>query len=147
MGYVQAAGKIAEHLTGHGLAEAHEFEKFNQRYAFVTHDMKNLVSQLSLIVRNFEKHGDSPDFQRDMLATVQSVVERMNNLMARLSGEPDTAKIESVAIRPLIEAIIGEKCLANAAIMLDCPPDLSDLRVRADKIRRASCRERVWQYV
>src|SRR3546814_9092618 len=70
-----------------------------------------------------------------MLATVQSVVERMNNLMARLSGEPDTAKIESVAIRPLIEAIIGEKCLANAAIMLDCPPDLSDLRVRADTRR------------
>src|SRR3546814_10556680 len=99
--------------------------------------MKNLVSQRSLIVRNFEKHGDSPDFQRDMLATVQSVVERMNNLMARLSGEPDTAKIESVAIRPLIEAIIGEKCLANAAIMLDCPPDLSDLRVRADTRRRS----------
>src|SRR3546814_11275217 len=70
-----------------------------------------------------------------MLATVQSVVERMNNLMARLSGEPDTAKIESVAIRPLIEAIIGETCLANAAIMLDCPPDLSDLPVRADTRR------------
>src|SRR3546814_1437534 len=97
--------------------------------------MKNLVSQLSRSLRNFEKHVDSPDFQRDMLATVQSVVERMNNLMARLSGEPDTSKSESVAIRPLIEAIIGEKCLANAAIMLDCPPGLSDLRVRADTRR------------
>src|SRR3546814_14974812 len=83
----QAAGYLSEQRAAHALAEAREFEKFNQRYAFVTHDTKNLVSQLSLIVRNFEKHGDSPDFQRDMLATVQSVVERMNHLMARLSGE------------------------------------------------------------
>jgi putative PEP-CTERM system histidine kinase len=131
----QAAGYLSEQRAARALAEAREFEKFNQRYAFVTHDVKNLVSQLSLIVRNFEKYGDRPDFQQDMLATVQSVVERMNNLMARLSGAPDTARIESVAIRPLIEALIGESSLANAAITLDCPPDLSDLRVRADTRR------------
>src|SRR3546814_3946238 len=84
----QAAGYLSEQRAAHALAEAREFEKFNQRYAFVTHDMKNLVSHLSLIVRNFEKHGESTDFKRDMLAKVQSVVERMNNMMARLSGEP-----------------------------------------------------------
>lgn len=131
----QAAGYLSEQRAARALAEAREFEKFNQRYAFVTHDIKNLVSQLSLVVRNFEKHGDRPEFQQDMLATVQSAVERMNHLMARLRDEPDTEKIEGVAVRPLIEAIIGEKSLQSATISFDCPPDLADLQVRADSRR------------
>src|SRR3546814_10900072 len=90
----QAAGYLSEQRAAHALAEAREFEKFNQRYAFVTHDIKNLVSQLSLVVRNFEKYGERPEFQQDMLATVQSAVERMNHLMARLRDEPDTEQIE-----------------------------------------------------
>src|SRR3546814_123496 len=70
-----------------------------------------------------------------MLATVQSAVERMNHLMARLRDEPDTEQIEGVAVRPLIEAIIGEKCLQSVTISFDCPPDLADLQVRADSRR------------
>ena len=45
--------------------------------AFVVHDLKNLVSQLQLILRNARRHQANPDFQRDMLATVEHTVERM----------------------------------------------------------------------
>ncbi|WP_193369787.1 XrtA/PEP-CTERM system histidine kinase PrsK [Pelagibius marinus] len=131
----EAAGYLSEQRAARALAETREFEKFNQRYAFVTHDIKNLVSQLSLIVQNFEKFGDRPEFQQDMLATVKSAVERMNHLMARLKEEPDTASLEGVAVCPLIRAIIGEKSLASAGVSFNCPPDLADLQVRAD-VRR-----------
>ena len=60
----QAAGYLSEQRSARILAEAREFEKFNRRYAFVTHDIKNLVSQLSLVVRNFEKFGERPEFQQ-----------------------------------------------------------------------------------
>jgi len=131
----QAAGYLSEQRAAQALAEAREFEKFNQRYAFVAHDIKNLVSQLSLVVRNFEKHGDRPDFQQDAVATVGSAVDRMNHLMARLAGHPDADKVEGVAVRPLIESIIGENHLASAAVSFDCPPELANLHVRADARR------------
>ena len=60
----QAAGYLAEQRGARSLAEAREFEKFNQRYAFVVHDIKNLVSQLSLVVRNFESMATGPIFSR-----------------------------------------------------------------------------------
>jgi putative PEP-CTERM system histidine kinase len=56
--------------------------------AFVVHDLKNLVAQLQLMLRNAQKHVANPEFQRDMLETVEHVVGRMNQLMLQLrSGE------------------------------------------------------------
>lgn len=83
----QAAGLLAEQRLARDLAEARQFERFNQRYAFVAHDLKNLVSQLSLVLQNHERFGDRPEFQDDMLETIQSAVARMENVMARLSGQ------------------------------------------------------------
>ena len=130
----QAAGYLSEQRSARTLTEAREFEKFNRRYAFVTHDIKNLVSQLSLIVRNFEKHGQRPDFQRDMLATVQSAVERMNHLMERLK-DSDSDELQIVTVSPLIEKLIAEQSVGNATIRFDCPDDLAALQVRADTRR------------
>lgn len=82
----QAAGLLAEQRQARDLAEARQFERFNQRYAFVAHDLKNLVSQLSLMVKNHERFGERPEFQEDMIETIKSAVARMENVMARLSG-------------------------------------------------------------
>jgi putative PEP-CTERM system histidine kinase len=80
----QAASYLAQERTSEALLEARKFEAFNRMSAFVVHDLKNLVAQLSLMLRNAERHRDNPDFQSDMLATVQHVVERMNRLMLQL---------------------------------------------------------------
>ena len=53
------------------LANAQRFEEFNRRFAFILHDIKNLVSQLSLLARNAERHADNPEFRADMVATLQ----------------------------------------------------------------------------
>jgi putative PEP-CTERM system histidine kinase len=81
----QAASYIAEEESGRALVDARQLELFNQRFAFVVHDIKNLVSQLSLILSNAERHGDNPEFQRDVLATVGHSVARMKNLLEQLS--------------------------------------------------------------
>ena len=49
------------------------------------HDIKNLVSQLSILERNAGKHADNPEFQADMVDTLRSSVGKMNELLARLS--------------------------------------------------------------
>jgi putative PEP-CTERM system histidine kinase len=52
--------------------------------AFVVHDLKNVVAQLSLMLKNAERHRDNPEFQRDMLMSVEHAVERMRQLMIEL---------------------------------------------------------------
>ena len=131
----QAAGYLSEQRTARALAEAREFERFNQRYAFVAHDIKNLVSQLSLMLRNAEKHGSRPEFQEDMLETVQSAVGRMNHLMERLKDDPDAGAVEAVAVKPMIEKLRDEQQLNGTEVRIECPASLAGLKVRADTRR------------
>jgi putative PEP-CTERM system histidine kinase len=81
----QLASYLAEAASQQALAESQQFEQFNRRFAFVMHDIKNLVSQLSILARNAEKHADNPEFQADMVDTLRSSVGKMNELLARLS--------------------------------------------------------------
>lgn len=83
----QAASYVAEAAALAKIAESRKFDEFNRRFAFIMHDLKNLVSQLSLVARNAERHADNPEFRADMVATLQSSVAKMNDLLARLSQQ------------------------------------------------------------
>jgi putative PEP-CTERM system histidine kinase len=80
----QAASYLAQMQATEALLEARKFESFNRMSAFVVHDLKNIVTQLSLMVKNAERHADNVEFQRDMLLTVRHSVERMKQLMLQL---------------------------------------------------------------
>lgn len=107
----QAASYIAEAQSQSALAEAEKFEEFNRRFAFIMHDIKNLVSQLSLLARNAERHAGNPDFQADMAATLQSSVSKMNDLLARLAqhnkGRPDERML--VKLGRLLTSVVEAK--------------------------------------
>jgi putative PEP-CTERM system histidine kinase len=81
----QVASYLAEARAQEALADAQRFDEFNRRFAFILHDIKNLVSQLTLTARNAERHADKPEFRADMVATLKDSAERMNALLARLS--------------------------------------------------------------
>ena len=81
----QAASYLAEDRAHAALADAARFDEFNRRFAFILHDIKNLVSQLTLVARNAERHADNPDFRIDMIATLKDSSDRMTALLARLS--------------------------------------------------------------
>lgn len=81
----QAASYLAEDRAHAKLADAARFDEFNRRFAFILHDIKNLVSGLTLVARNAERHADNPAFRSDMVATLQDSATRMNALLARLS--------------------------------------------------------------
>jgi putative PEP-CTERM system histidine kinase len=81
----QAASYLAEDRAGRALAEAQRFDEFHRRFAFILHDIKNLVSQQQLVARNAERHADNPAFRADMIATLRDSADRMTSLIARLS--------------------------------------------------------------
>lgn len=80
----QAASYIAYMRATEALLESKKFDSFNRMSAFVVHDMKNLVAQLSLLLKNAERHKDSQEFQTDMLLTIGHAVERMKQLLIQL---------------------------------------------------------------
>jgi putative PEP-CTERM system histidine kinase len=80
----QSATHIAERRIAQALAEMQQLNDYSRRFAFVVHDMKNVASQLGMIVQNARLHRDDPEFQADVLATVGSAFERINKLLGRL---------------------------------------------------------------
>jgi putative PEP-CTERM system histidine kinase len=106
----QAASYIAEALSQRALAEARQFDEFNRRFAFIMHDIKNLVSQLSLLVRNAERFGDNPEFQKDMRLTLAESVGKLNDLLMRLQ-QHNTARSETalVNIVQLVDTVVQAK--------------------------------------
>ncbi len=96
----QIASYLAEARGQEALSDARRFDEFNRRFAFIMHDIKNLVSQLSLLTRNAERHAANPEFRADMIATLQNSTARMNDLLARLSqhnkAKPEEARMTSL---------------------------------------------------
>lgn len=104
----QVASYLAEDRARAALVEGERFDEFNRRFAFILHDLKNLVSQMTLVARNAERHADNPEFRADMISTLKDSSDRMTALLARLSGRaghPMSAEIEPIALLPLAERI------------------------------------------
>ena len=105
----QLASYLAEYSGQQALMDASRFDEFNRRIAFVMHDIKNLSSQLSLLLRNAEKHADKPEFREDMLVTLRNSADKLNHLLARLGrygtdSAPQRDKLELGGIARAIAA-------------------------------------------
>ena len=119
----QAASSLAEAQGQRALSNAQRFEEFNRRFAFILHDIKNLVSQLSLLTRNAERHSDNADFRADMIETLKSSIGKMNDLLARLSpqGGARSHKALPQQLRDIIaSAIAGRRELHPVQMLGDC---------------------------
>lgn len=103
----QAAGYLAQMQATEALLEARKFEAFNRMSAFVVHDLKNIVTQLSLMMKNARRLRDNPEFQEDMLATVENSLEKMRQLMLQLrEGEAvPGGSSRGVELTPIVERL------------------------------------------
>ena len=80
----QAASFLGQMEATEALLETRKFDAFNRMSAFVVHDLKNIVAQLSLMLKNAQRHKANPEFQQDMLMTVAHATDRMKQLMMQL---------------------------------------------------------------
>jgi putative PEP-CTERM system histidine kinase len=123
-----AAVYLAQLRATEALLEARKFDAFNRMSAFVVHDLKNLVAQLSLMLRNAERHRDNPEFQRDMLDTVANVVTRMNNLMLQLRmGTTPVENARPLDLEPIVRRVCAAKASRPGAIDLALAPGITAL--------------------
>jgi putative PEP-CTERM system histidine kinase len=98
----QAAGILAHLHATEALLEARKFDAFNRMSAFVVHDLKNIVTQLSLMLKNAKRLHANPEFQQDMLATIENSLEKMRRLTLQLrEGKPTTSGTAGVDLVPI----------------------------------------------
>jgi putative PEP-CTERM system histidine kinase len=129
----QVASYLAEARGQEALSDAQRFDEFNRRFAFIMHDIKNLVSQLSLVTRNAERHADNPEFRADMIVTLKNSTARMNDLLARLSQHNKARPEEprAISLQPITDSIAKAKRAAHPVIV----GGTSGLILRADPAR------------
>jgi len=129
----QAASFIAQREVSIALAESRQFESFNKLSTYVVHDIKNLVTQLSLITSNSEKHRNNPLFMDDVINTIANSVNKMNKMMGVLQGKTDTKISNIVNVVELLHELVAnrERSGAKPTPLLGCQS--LEFYVKADR--------------
>jgi len=105
----QAASYLAQQESANALMVARQFESFNRMSTFMVHDLKNLVAQLSLLMANAEKHKHKPEFQKDMLETIEHSVQKMKLLLQKLSRGFEAEHLSALAMEELLQRAVESK--------------------------------------
>ncbi len=133
----QAASYLAQMQAAEALLEARKFEAFNRMSAFVVHDLKNIVTQLSLMMKNAKRLRDNPEFQQDMLDTVENSLEKMRQLMLQLreGDKPHHGGTGGVALTAIARRLAAAAVSKGRALELELRDDVS-ARGHEERIER-----------
>jgi signal transduction histidine kinase len=112
--------------------ETRQFQMFVRLSAMLTHDLKNAIEALSLIVGNMERHFDNEQFRTDALRSLTSATEKLKGIVARLtrpltslSGEhPRPKSVDLVPLMRKIVALTAEPLREKHRIEVNLPPNL-----------------------
>lgn len=132
----EAASHLAQHTISQALAEARQFEAFNKLSTYVVHDLKNLISQLSLVVSNATRHRNNPLFMENVISTVENSVSKMNRLLTRMRDGVQIDSARMVNLAKLLEEVVRDAQASKPAPVFEC--QAGDLTITADRDRLAS---------
>jgi hypothetical protein len=100
----EAATIIMNARMAEDLAHGREIRAFAEMSSFVIHDIKNCANTLSLVASNAEAHMGDPAFQKDAVRAIRRSVEKMQELLQRLSGiRQPILRREDVDLNELVE--------------------------------------------
>ena len=88
------------------LQQAQRFRDINQMTAFLMHDLKTVLSQLSLLVENAREHKNNPQFIDDMINTVEHTTSKMQRLMQQLKEPEKKPEKTSVNLIDVVNSIL-----------------------------------------
>jgi putative PEP-CTERM system histidine kinase len=103
----QAASYLAEERSTKELIDTRLLNEYSKKFAFVMHDLKNMASQLKLVVANAHSHMDNEEFRSDMLLTLESSLAKLNGLLEQLRGGDVPVAATVIEPDPLIKDLVG----------------------------------------
>ena len=94
----QASSALLNLRLSDKLSRSREMEAMGRVSTFVMHDLKNLVSALSLMLDNAQEYIADTEFQKDLLDTLGSTVTKMNSLITRLKHLPEKVSLQRTPV-------------------------------------------------
>ncbi len=104
----QGAGHLYLATASEQLARAQRFDAVHQMSAFFVHDLKTIISQLSMLTQNAHKHLDNPHFIQDMIQTIEHTITKMQRILGHLKAPETQLKTEIIDLKPLLTELISE---------------------------------------
>lgn len=120
-----AASALLAVKNAEKLARHREQSVWNNLSAFVLHDIKNAATMLDLIRKNAPQHIGNPEFQKDMLESIEDALKRMGKVQTRLAAlkaemQPNMETVEfGSLLRSCCEQL--SKKLPDLDIVIECP--------------------------
>ncbi len=100
----QASSALLNLRLSDQLSCSRELAAIGKVSTFVMHDLKNLISALSLMLENAQEHIDLPAFQSDLLTSLRNIVTKMNALILRLKHLPEKSTLQLTPVDLLVMA-------------------------------------------
>ena len=133
----QVASYLAIRRSTEALVLAEEFDTFNRMSAFVVHDLKNQVSQLSLVLSGADKHGHDPAYQKDVIETVREVFNQMQDLLLQLRSEPapQGSAPASIPLIVTLRDVVKSRARPDLQPTLWFDPTTENVQIEAERNR------------
>ncbi|HKP71380.1 MAG TPA: HAMP domain-containing protein, partial [Pyrinomonadaceae bacterium] len=79
----QMSARLREQIAKE--AESRQFQSFVRLSAMLTHDLKNAITGLSMLVKNMERQFHREEFRADAVTSIKQATEKLGAIIARLS--------------------------------------------------------------
>jgi putative PEP-CTERM system histidine kinase len=127
----QTCNLLAQADAQNRLSQAMQFEAVSKASAFMLHDLKTLIAQLSLLVKNAPRHREKPEFIDDMIKTTDHAVRKMASLVDHIRKPADeTLETEVLELGRVIEAVAEQYAKGQPAPRVIPHPD--NIYINAD---------------
>lgn len=113
-------------------AESRQFDAFMRLSAMLTHDLKNAIAGLSLLVGNMDRQFHVPEFRADAMSSLRDATAKLQRLVKKLSEPANTMSGEYQRPRPtdlvpLIQGVVDSVAGSQKhlhKIVVDLPAEL-----------------------
>jgi len=128
----QTGNLLAQADAQSALTRAMQFEAVSKASAFMVHDLKTVIAQLSLLVKNAPRHRDNPAFIDDMIQTTDHAVNKMSNLVTHIQKPQDNQEqiAEKINLTDVLRSAIADASRRNPTPHFDYKD--GDVWIRAD---------------
>ena len=133
----QACNLLAQADAQHRLSRAMQFEAVSKASAFMVHDLKTVIAQLSLLVKNAPKHRNNPAFIDDMINTTEHAVRKMTNVVEhiRRPNTDDGDECKSVNLTELINDLVVLHQHQSPVPQLEEPLPIATVKADSERLR------------
>lgn len=102
--------RLREHLTRE--SENRQFQAFMRLSATLTHDLKNSITGLSMLVSNMERQFHREEFRADAVTSLREATDKLRGIVARLNKPVETLSgeyrnaLKPVDLVPVIRGVV-----------------------------------------